>query len=140
MQVCLALHVCFCRAVSRWYACRVGPQREIPDGVRLTEWARTGYPEKEIKSDQQHTTPVRTAKQIAGHRAACALGRDILDAAHRAVRPGVTTDEIDRVRRAGCSEACSGSHLTLGAPARERPQSPKNSIMQCWRLCHDTLS
>lgn len=51
-----------------------------------------------MRSPQQHTVPIRTPKQIAGHRAACALGRDILDAAHRAVRPGVTTDEIDRVR------------------------------------------
>ena len=25
------------------------------------------------------------------------MGREVLDAAHRAVRPGVTTDEIDRV-------------------------------------------
>ena len=25
------------------------------------------------------------------------LGREVLDAAHRAVKPGVTTDEIDRI-------------------------------------------
>ena len=30
-------------------------------------------------------------------RVACVLGREIVDAAHRIIRPGVTTDEIDRV-------------------------------------------
>merc|ERR1712070_35410 len=35
--------------------------------------------------------------QIKGTRAAAKLGRECLDAAHRIVRPGVTTDEIDRL-------------------------------------------
>lgn len=43
--------------------------------------------------------PVRTHEQIEGTRQACFLARKILDAAHAAVRPGVTTDEIDRVVR-----------------------------------------
>lgn len=41
--------------------------------------------------------PIRTAKQIEGIRRACRLGREVLDKAHAAIRPGVTTDEIDRV-------------------------------------------
>lgn len=41
--------------------------------------------------------PIRSAKEIAGMRVACRLARDILDKAHAAVKPGVTTDEIDRV-------------------------------------------
>lgn len=36
-------------------------------------------------------------REIAGIREACRIGRLVLDAAHAAVRPGVTTDEIDRV-------------------------------------------
>jgi hypothetical protein len=44
---------------------------------------------------------VRTAAELAGIRKACLVGREVLDAAHRAVRPGVTTDEIDRVVSAG---------------------------------------
>ena len=47
--------------------------------------------------------PVRTPEEIAGIREACRIGRLVLDKAHAAVRPGVTTDEIDRVvsRRRG---------------------------------------
>lgn len=41
--------------------------------------------------------PVRTAKQIAGLRKACRIAREILDKGHAAIRPGVTTDEIDKV-------------------------------------------
>ena len=41
--------------------------------------------------------PIRTPKQIEGIRRACRLGREVLDKAHAAIRPGVTTDEIDRV-------------------------------------------
>ena len=41
--------------------------------------------------------PIRNAKDIAGIRAACKLARQILDKAHAAVKPGVTTDEIDQV-------------------------------------------
>ena len=49
--------------------------------------------------DQQfhHAVPIRTPKQIEGIRRACRLGREVLDKAHAAIRPGVTTDEIDRV-------------------------------------------
>ncbi len=36
-------------------------------------------------------------QQLEGIRAACLLGRRILDAAHAAIRPGITTDEIDKV-------------------------------------------
>ena len=41
--------------------------------------------------------PVRNAKEIAGMRAACRLAREIIDKAHAAVKPGITTDEIDQV-------------------------------------------
>lgn len=41
--------------------------------------------------------PIRSAKEIAGMRVACRLAREILDKAHATVKPGVTTDEIDRV-------------------------------------------
>ena len=41
--------------------------------------------------------PVRSAKQIAGLRKACRIAREILDKGHAAIRPGITTDDIDRV-------------------------------------------
>lgn len=41
--------------------------------------------------------PVRSEQEIEGLRAASRLAREVLDKAHAAVRPGVTTDEIDCV-------------------------------------------
>ena len=40
---------------------------------------------------------IRNAKQIEGIRQACRLGRQILDKAHAMIKPGVTTDEIDKI-------------------------------------------
>lgn len=41
--------------------------------------------------------PVYTEEEIAGVREACRIGRIALDAAHKACKVGVTTDEIDRI-------------------------------------------
>ena len=43
--------------------------------------------------------PFCRGPELEGIRAACRVGRDVLDAAHAAIAPGVTTDEIDRVVR-----------------------------------------
>lgn len=51
--------------------------------------------------------PVRMAEEIEGLRAACRLAREVLDEAHAAVRPGITTDEIDRVVRRQPCDICS---------------------------------
>lgn len=56
------------------------------------------------------TVPLRKGAELAGIRAACLLGRQILDLAHAAVKPGVTTDEIDRL----VSRCCL--HIALCIP------------------------
>ena len=76
---------------------RVSPRREVPEHIPRPDWADTGYPTSEERSRQQRETPVRSAADIRRLKASCALGRAILDAAHAIVKPGVTTDEIDRV-------------------------------------------
>jgi len=40
---------------------------------------------------------VKTPEQIAGMREACRIAREVLDVAGKAVRPGVSTDEIDAI-------------------------------------------
>lgn len=47
---------------------------------------------------------IRSKKDIEGMRVVCRMAREILDAGHAAVRPGVTTDEIDRV-------VCHSAHV-----------------------------
>lgn len=55
---------------------------------------------------------VYTPEEIEGIRAACHVGRLALDAVGRAIAPGVTTDELDRVchevRRSSGSSGCHG--------------------------------
>jgi len=75
----------------------VGPTRSVPANVVKPDYALTGIPVSEEESRQQRIVPVRTEEEIARLRAVCRLGREVIDAAHRAVKPGVTTDEIDRV-------------------------------------------
>ncbi|KAK9868002.1 hypothetical protein WJX84_011144 [Apatococcus fuscideae] len=83
----------------------VGPRRLVPASIPLPEYAETSIPKGEQESRQQTSNPVRTPKQIEGLRKACRIARDILDKAHAAVRPGVTTDEIDRVVHEATLEA-----------------------------------
>ncbi|DBB17288.1 TPA: hypothetical protein ACH3X3_014334 [Trebouxia sp. C0006] len=75
----------------------VGPTRQVPESIPKPDYALDGMPYSEVQSRQQNTVPIRNAKDIAGIRAACKLARQILDKAHAAVKPGVTTDEIDQV-------------------------------------------
>jgi methionyl aminopeptidase len=76
---------------------RIGPMRPIPDHIPKPDYYLTGYPAKEMESRQQHAVKIRTEKDVAGIREACRIGREVLDLAAAAIRPGVTTDEIDRV-------------------------------------------
>ncbi|DBA68002.1 TPA: hypothetical protein ACH3X2_014034 [Trebouxia sp. C0005] len=75
----------------------VGPTRQVPESIPKPDYALDGMPYSEVQSRQQNAVPIRNAKDIAGMRAACKLARQILDKAHAAVKPGVTTDEIDHV-------------------------------------------
>ena len=76
---------------------RVSPDRPLPDSIPKPDYYTTGEAERERRSEARNTPPVHTEKQIKKMRKVNLLGREILDAAHRIIKPGVTTDEIDRV-------------------------------------------
>ena len=76
---------------------RVSPDRPVPEHIVKPDYYLTGQAVKERQSETRNTPPVHTEKQIKKMRKANKLGREILDAAHRIIKPGVTTDEIDRV-------------------------------------------
>lgn len=77
---------------------RIAPPRTIPDHIPKPDYFFDGYPAQEQSSRQQTQAVIRTnPEQLAGIRAACRAGREILDCAAAAVKPGVTTDEIDRI-------------------------------------------
>ena len=76
---------------------RVSPDRPLPDSIPKPDYYTTGEAEAERRSEARNTPPIHTEKQIKKMRKVNLLGREILDAAHRIIKPGVTTDEIDRV-------------------------------------------
>ena len=70
---------------------------QVPEHIPKTDYAGTGFPQSEMLSRQQQNVPVRSPAAVEGIRAACLAGRRLLDLAHDAVKPGATTDDIDRV-------------------------------------------
>eukprot|EP00210_Caulerpa_lentillifera_P005593 g5350.t1 len=76
---------------------RVGPYRKVPNGIPLPDYALDGIPHSEMQSRFQREIPVWSGNDLEGIRAACRLGREVLDKAHAAIYPGITTDAIDEV-------------------------------------------
>ncbi|GLC77074.1 hypothetical protein PLESTF_001880600 [Pleodorina starrii] len=76
---------------------RISPRREVPDTIPKPDYFKDGFPYKEQESRQQQIVPIRGPDDTAGIRAACRIGREVLDLAAAAAKPGVTTDELDRI-------------------------------------------
>ncbi|KAM7508769.1 hypothetical protein LguiA_019222 [Lonicera macranthoides] len=75
----------------------ISKNRAVPSHVHLPDWAVDGVPKIEPNSDLQHVVEIKTPEQIEKMRETSRIAREVLDAAARFVRPGVTTDEIDAV-------------------------------------------
>ena len=96
----------------------ISPYRAVPEHIARPDYASTGWPAEETESKKQNVVHLHTPEEVAGIRAACQLvrsrrartvaraahfvhvraqGRKVLDACAAAVRPGVTTDELDRI-------------------------------------------
>lgn len=76
---------------------KVGPRRAVPPEIARPDYALGGIPASELASRQQKSAAVRSPAEVAGIRAACRVAREILDVAAAAIRPGITTDELDAV-------------------------------------------
>jgi methionyl aminopeptidase len=76
------------------------PKRTVPDHIMKPDYAihPMGFPLSEQEDRRSNTTiKVYSAAEIAGIREACRIGREVLDIAGRAVRVGITCDELDRI-------------------------------------------
>mmetsp|Transcript_4307 Transcript_4307/g.6957 ORF Transcript_4307/g.6957 Transcript_4307/m.6957 type:complete len:416 (-) Transcript_4307:428-1675(-) len=87
--------------------CQKSAKRMVPDHIGRPDYADhpEGYPISEI-IDKRTNTSIRvyTPEEIEKIRAACVIGREVLDIASAAVKVGVTCDEIDRVLHEACIE------------------------------------
>ena len=72
-------------------------KRAVPDAVKKPDYAKTGAPNTHFQALADKAPPVCGPEEIAKIREACKIARGAIDAGHRAVAPGVTTEEIDRV-------------------------------------------
>jgi methionyl aminopeptidase len=75
----------------------ISKMRVVPDEIEKPDWALDGIPKIEPDSDLQKRVEIKTPEQIERMRETCRIAREVLDAAARIIKPGITTDEIDRV-------------------------------------------
>ena len=69
--------------------------RPIPEGIAKPEWADAGTPNLDLRA--RAAIPIALTIDVQKMKVASKLCRDALDAGHRAIKAGVTTEEVDRV-------------------------------------------
>ena len=81
----------------------VSARRPPPEGLPRPDYALTGAPRSEDAVRSSNVIAVHSAADIEAARRAGAIGREVLDAAAAALRPGATGEEIDAVVFAACA-------------------------------------
>ncbi|KAJ7172509.1 peptidase M24, structural domain-containing protein [Mycena filopes] len=71
-------------------------KRKVPDHIQLPDYVTDGVPKSEVRAAGQ-PPQILNAEEIEKMRTVCRMSREILDLAAAAVRPGITTDEIDEI-------------------------------------------
>jgi methionyl aminopeptidase len=71
---------------------KISPRRNVPENIRLPEYALTGIP-----SAAKVSCKKRSDEQIERMRQAGKIAREVLDTVLAEVRPGITTDMLDRI-------------------------------------------
>jgi methionyl aminopeptidase len=107
------------------------PRRPIPPHIVQPDYGLhpAGRPDSEIEGRQ--SLRVLSPQEIEKMRHVCKLGREVLDACARVVKPGATTDEIDAACHAACLERnCYPSPLNY----YQFPKSCCTSVNEV--ICH----
>jgi len=103
----------------------------VPDHIEKPDYAVTGIPESEERASRRSRAVVYSADTIAKMRRVGKLGREVLDVALKAIKVGVTTDDIDQVVFKACMErGCYPSPLNY----RGFPKSVCTSVNEV--ICH----
>ncbi|GAA5900595.1 uncharacterized protein JCM6883_002893 [Sporobolomyces salmoneus] len=110
------------------------PKREVPDHIPKPDYATevNGISfSEEINNRVMTRGKVLNKEEIEGMRKVCKLAREVLDIAAAAVRPGITTLELDEIVHAECIKRDS-----YPSPLRYRkfPRSVCTSVNEV--ICH----
>ena len=87
----------------------LSPRRPVPDHIQVPNYAKDGDPKYKFAAKTQ--IQILDQKGQDGMRKVCRLAREILDAAAREIKPGVTTDYLDKVVHDACIERDVSSQL-----------------------------
>lgn len=79
------------------------PKRTVKAGIVLPDYAEHGQPISEMQ-ERGVQVEINDEETIEKIRNVSRLAREVTDIAGRAVKPGVTTDEIDRIVHEACME------------------------------------
>ncbi|KAL9093124.1 MAG: hypothetical protein Q9159_000483 [Coniocarpon cinnabarinum] len=80
----------------------LSPKRTIPERIPHPEYARDGIPRSEQAFVRRNRIKQLDKTEQEGMRRVCRLAREVLDVAASNLKPGVTTDEIDRIVHEEC--------------------------------------
>jgi methionyl aminopeptidase len=114
----------------------LSPRRPVPAHIRKPDYADNpaGVSDSEQRDRGHNNIRIYGEAELdgdTGFRHACRMGREVLDVAGKAIRPGVTTDEIDRVvHEAGIERDCYLSPLNY----YNFPKSVCTSVNEV--ICH----
>merc|ERR1711953_31505 len=108
-------------------------KRHVPPHIERPDYSDhpEGYPTSEMEAKRSTQIRVMTDDAIEGMRTVCRLAREVLDIGARAVRVGITTDEIDRIiHEATIERNCYPSPLNY----HKFPKSCCTSVNEV--ICH----
>lgn len=82
----------------------LSPKRPVPDSIAKPDYANDpqGLPKSELAIRGSTKIKVLEPSAIEKMRTICRLSREVLEEGAKAIRVGVTTDEIDRVVHEAC--------------------------------------
>ena len=94
----------------------LSPRSEVPTSIPHPDYAKDGMPRSEQKFVGRNNITLLNKKEQDGMRKVCRYAREVLDIAAREVKPGVTTDHIDKVVHKACMERNVSDPLLILPP------------------------
>jgi len=82
----------------------LSPRRDVPKSIPHPDYAEDGIPKSGRAFVRANKITQLDAKGQDAMRKVCRLAREVLDIAAAAIRPGITTDEIDEIVHKACLE------------------------------------